>query len=76
MFVTEPVEYNLSSLVFDATKREFIPSDLEIKCLMLELMEALNFLHNNAKTIHMNIAPEHIYITKEGKLKLAGLNFP
>lgn len=75
MFVTEPVEYNLSSLAFDATKKELIPGELEIKCLILELLEALNFLHSSAKTIHMALAPEHIYITKEGKLKLAGLNF-
>lgn len=65
----------MSSLVFDATKKDCIPGDLEIKCLSLELLEALNFLHNNAKTMHMGLAPEHIYITKEGKLKLGGLNF-
>lgn len=75
MFATEPVEFNLASLVFDATKKEMIPGDLEIKCLALELLEALNFLHNTAKTIHMGLAPEHVYITKEGKLKLGGLNF-
>jgi SCY1-like protein 2 len=55
--VTEPVEYNLSSLQFDATKKEMIPGDLEIKCLSLELLEGLNFLHNNAKMIHMCLAP-------------------
>ena len=69
------MEFNLSSLLFDATKKDLIPGDLEIKCLSLELIEALNFLHSNAKTIHMGLAPEHIYITKDGKLKLAGLNF-
>jgi SCY1-like protein 2 len=75
LFVTEPIEFNLSSLQFDATKKELIPGDLEIKCLSLELLEALNFLHNNAKMIHMGLAPEHIYITTEGRLKLGGLNF-
>lgn len=75
VFVTEPVEYNLSSLVFDASKKELIPGDLEIKCLMLELLEGLNFLHSTAKTIHMSLSPEHIYITKEGRLKISGLNF-
>jgi SCY1-like protein 2 len=69
------VEYNLSSLQFDATKKELIPGDLEIKCLFLELLEALNFLHNNAKMIHLGLAPEHIYITADGHLKLGGLNF-
>lgn len=75
VFVTEPVEYNLASLAFDATKKELVPGDLEIKCLVLELLESLNFLHSSAKTIHMSLSPEHIYITKEGHLKLAGLNF-
>ena len=76
VFVTEPVEYNLASLVFDATKSHLIPGDLEIKCMVLELMEALNFLHGTAKTVHSALAPEHVYITKEGKLKLAGFYFP
>jgi hypothetical protein len=38
-------------------------------------MEGVNFLHANAKTIHCNLSPEHIYVTKEGKIKIAGLNF-
>ena len=38
-------------------------------------MEGLNFLHNTAKTIHMSLSPENIYVTKEGKLKIGGLNF-
>jgi len=52
-----------------------IPGDLEIKCLSLELLEGLNFLQNNAKMIHMGLAPEHVYITSEGRLKIGGLNF-
>jgi hypothetical protein len=75
IIVTEPVEYNLSSLQFDASKKELIPGDLEIKCLSLELLEGLNFLNNNAKMIHMGLAPEHIYITSDGRLKIGGLNF-
>lgn len=43
--MTDPVEYNLSSLIFDASKKELIPGDLEIKCFTLELLEGLNFLH-------------------------------
>ena len=52
-----------------------IPGDLETKCLALELLEGLNFLQNNAKMIHMNLAPENVYITADGKLKIGGLNF-
>ena len=42
---------------------------------MLELMEAVHFLHNTAKLVHFNITPENIYITKEGKVKLAGFSW-
>jgi hypothetical protein len=38
-------------------------------------MECINFLHVNTKSIHMNIAPENLFVTKAGKLKVAGLNF-
>ena len=74
-FISEPVEYNLASLAMDVTKRDQIPSEVDLKCLVLELMECINFLHGNAKTIHMNLSPENIYVTKEGKIKLGGLNF-
>ena len=74
-FVSEPVEFNLSALATDHQFRDRIPSDVDLKCMVLELMECINFLHANAKTIHMNLSPENIYVTKEGKLKVAGLNF-
>lgn len=74
-FVTEPVEFNLASLVNDPTKKDLIPSEIDLKCIVLELMEVVNFLHANAKSIHCNLAPEHIYVTKAGKLKIGGLNF-
>jgi len=75
VFVTEPVEYNLSSFVRDVNMKEFIPGTLEIKCIMLEILEGLSFLHSTARTIHSNLAPENIYLTKEGKVKIAGLSF-
>ena len=74
-FVTEPLEFNLASLVNDPTKKDMIPSEIDLKCIVLELMEVVNFLHANAKSIHCNISPENIYVTKTGKLKIGGLNF-
>jgi SCY1-like protein 2 len=38
-------------------------------------MEALNFMHQNAKCVHGGISPENLYLTKNGKVKIAGLNF-
>ena len=74
-YVSEPVEYNLAALAFDSNLRDQIPSEVDLKCQILELMEGINFLHANAKTIHLNLSPEHIYLTRDGKLKVAGLNF-
>ena len=79
VFITEPVEFSLACLL-DAKQskdhlREKIPSKLEIKCMILELLEALNFMHQNAKCVHGGLSPENLYVTKMGKLKIAGLNF-
>jgi hypothetical protein len=47
VFITEPVEYSLACLL-DKSKdhlRDKVPCMLEVKCMVLELLEALNFLH-------------------------------
>ena len=79
VFITEPVEYSLACLAEANTTKDHlkdkIPSVLETKCLILELMEALNFLHQNAKCIHGGLSPEGLFITKAGKLKIGGLSF-
>ena len=74
-FITEPVEYSLAALATDQALRDRIPCEIDLKCMVLELMECINFLHANAKTIHMNLSPENIFVTKEGKIKVGGLNF-
>mmetsp|Transcript_26312 Transcript_26312/g.40158 ORF Transcript_26312/g.40158 Transcript_26312/m.40158 type:complete len:153 (-) Transcript_26312:1816-2274(-) len=43
--------------------------------MLLELLEALNFMHQNAKVVHGGLAPENIFITREGKIRIGGLNF-
>jgi len=75
VFITEPVDLNLAALAFDHSLKDRIPTEVDLKCMVLELMESINFLHANAKTIHMNLSPENIYMTKEGRLKVGGLNF-
>jgi SCY1-like protein 2 len=74
VFITEPVAYSLACLTKDIM-RDKIPSMLEVKCIVLEIMEALNFMHQNAKCVHGGISPENLYLTKGGKVKIAGLNF-
>lgn len=82
VFITERVEYTLACLQEANTPgsnkdhlREKIMSRLEIKCLMLELMETLNFMHANAKVVHGGLSPENLFITASGKVKIGGLNF-
>ena len=38
-------------------------------------MEALTFLHNDAKLVHSNICPESIIINRNGAWKIAGFDF-
>lgn len=81
VFITEPVAYTLDCLSdtgAGASKehlRDKIPSVLEIKCIMLEILETLNFLHQNAKCVHGAISPENLFVTEKGKIKLGGFNF-
>lgn len=77
VFVTEPVEFSLACLADNSNDhlRDKVPTKLEIKILVLELFEAINFLHMNAKQIHCGISPENLYVTKSGKIKVGGFNF-
>lgn len=43
---------------------------LDVKLIMIQIIEALSFLHNDAKLIHLNISPDNIYRTIEGKYKV------
>lgn len=74
-FGTEPVQGSLKFLIDDANKRNIIPSEIELKALFLELIGTVNFLHNNAHLVHLAISPENIYLTADGKFKLAGFFF-
>ena len=74
VYVTEPIECSLADLHQDYQKRRLVPGELECKSILLEMMEALHFLHNTAKLVHLGLAPENIYFTREGKVRLAGFN--
>lgn len=77
VFITEPIRYSLACLADNSKEhlREKIPSNLEVKQLVLELFEAINFIHQNAKLVHTGISPENLYVTSTGKLKIAGFSF-
>ena len=43
--------------------------------LQMHLCEGLIFLHDTAKMVHLDLAPENIWITPDGSWKLAGFGF-
>ncbi|XP_017794218.1 PREDICTED: SCY1-like protein 2, partial [Habropoda laboriosa] len=49
--------------------------DIEIKYGLLQITEALLFLHGPHKILHRNVCPASIIITKRGTWKLSGLEF-
>eukprot|EP00826_Nyctotherus_ovalis_P003724 TRINITY_DN10766_c0_g1_i4.p1 TRINITY_DN10766_c0_g1~~TRINITY_DN10766_c0_g1_i4.p1 ORF type:complete len:799 (-),score=205.15 TRINITY_DN10766_c0_g1_i4:155-2530(-) len=74
-FATEPVEGSLKYILDNHTKFSILPSELELKTQILELIDALVFLHNNARLLHLAVSPENIYLTPQGRFKIAGFFF-
>lgn len=83
-FATEPVyvclgnifhpDLNLPHSVISEIKEHKL-FDTEIKHGILQICEALAFLHSDCKQFHLNICPENIIIIKNGSWKLAGFEF-
>jgi len=74
-FVTERVEGSLQHYIDTKNIKELFPSELEIKCNLIDLVDAISFLHSDVKTAHLAINPSSIYLTKEGRWKLGGFIF-
>ncbi|GFR26694.1 SCY1-like protein 2 [Trichonephila clavata] len=84
-FATEPVLGTLANVLgcleerlpqnLPPLVREYSFLDLEIKYGVLQLTEALCFLHYSCKLIHRNLCPQSVIINKRGTWKLAGLEF-
>ncbi|KPJ09257.1 SCY1-like protein 2 [Papilio machaon] len=55
--------------------KEYYFIDLELRYGLLQIIEALNFLHYTTRQIHRNICPQVIIVTKRGTWKLFGLEF-
>ncbi|XP_037045286.1 SCY1-like protein 2 [Bradysia coprophila] len=58
-----------------AHAREYNFLDIELKYGILQITEALSFLHYSGHVIHRNVCPSSILVTKKGTWKLAGLEF-
>ncbi|XP_058463904.1 SCY1-like protein 2 isoform X2 [Malaya genurostris] len=55
--------------------KEYSFLDIELKYGILQITEALSFLHYSGQLIHRNVCPSSILITKKGTWKLAGFEF-
>ncbi|CAD7082852.1 unnamed protein product [Hermetia illucens] len=58
-----------------AHAREYSFLDIELKYGILQITEALSYLHYSGHVIHRNVCPSSILVTKKGTWKLAGLEF-
>ena len=74
-FVTEPVTWSLGYVLRNPALFESTFSDMECRLCLLDLAQALGFLHTEARLIHCAICPDNIYLTPSGFWKLAGLGF-
>ncbi|XP_067126202.1 SCY1-like protein 2 isoform X1 [Centruroides vittatus] len=84
-FAAEPVLGSLANVLgsleerlpqnLPSSVREYTFLDIEVKYGLLQITEALSFLHYSCKLIHRNICPQSILINKRGTWKLAGLEF-
>eukprot|EP00922_Rhytidocystis_sp_ex-Travisia-forbesii_P043156 GHVS01064461.1.p1 GENE.GHVS01064461.1~~GHVS01064461.1.p1 ORF type:complete len:965 (-),score=138.48 GHVS01064461.1:245-3139(-) len=48
---------------------------LEKKCGLLDIAEAIAFLHQDAKLVHRNVNPNSVFITTQGKWLLGGMSY-
>ncbi|XP_043463153.1 SCY1-like protein 2 isoform X1 [Leptopilina heterotoma] len=55
--------------------KEYELLDMEIKYGLLQITEALSFLHYSRQILHRNVCPSSIMITKKGTWKLFGFEF-
>lgn len=84
-FATEPVLGSLANILGSLEDRlpQIVSNDVrayqflefEIKYGILQLAEALNFLHSSCKIIHRNICPQSIIVNRKGTWKLFGFEF-
>jgi len=67
-FSSEPVSSSLVSLIgnFDNTDATYIG---------YQLAEAMNFLHKNAKTAHLGLSPEAVFLDESLNIKLFNFNW-
>jgi len=74
-FVTEKVLGSLHNFIQWAKVSSLFASATETKLHIIDLCEAVRFLHCDVRVCHLGISPENVYITPDGKWKLGGFSF-
>ncbi|XP_063594283.1 SCY1-like protein 2 [Penaeus indicus] len=84
-FYSEPVMASLANIITPADEKEkekgtgvskdYNFLEIELKYGILQLTEALSFLHYSCHVVHRNVTPASVFVTKRGTWKLAGLEF-
>ena len=84
-FACEPIYCTLDKLLLEREDEQFIntistedftPLDkLEMKLGVLQLVEGLSYLHNNAKILHGNLTPQAVFLTSLQHWKIGGFAF-
>ncbi|KAJ8737555.1 hypothetical protein PYW08_000150 [Mythimna loreyi] len=62
-------------MVLPPHAKEYFFLDIELRYGLLQLIEALHYMHYNAHVMHRNVCPQVIIVTKRGTWKLFGLEF-
>ncbi|CAH8566675.1 unnamed protein product [Schistosoma bovis] len=82
-YATEPLFTSLNSVLTRDSSNirqpnesmDFSLSDTEIKYGLVQLAEALDFLHSDCHRLHLNLTPESVVINRFGIWKLGGFEF-
>jgi len=48
---------------------------MEVRYGLLQVAEALFYLHTTERLLHLNVCPQNVIVTKRGMWKLSGLCF-
>jgi SCY1-like protein 2 len=55
--------------------QEFSFLDVELRYGILQVTEALCYLHTTERLLHLNICPQNVIVNKRGMWKITGLGF-
>lgn len=79
--MTEPVVCTLADLLYKKNIDKLASNETNFKLVLIEFLEGLQYLSDvcfrllKKNTLHLNISPETVFLTEDGRLKLGGFSF-